>query len=291
MRTGRVEHKQLAALAFGKKQILDAYESLAGKTRSSIPGDAREFRRRVLVDGDYEGEPKRAWVARIVARLNDQASSLERDLLALDALHAELFDRAGAGNLMIRHVADPAYRAFGTCETPKHGIAALFDPAGESVQAFPAILEAGRNARGYIHKLESHDAVVEYVYGITDHVFGVMAPQALRYEENRVVADPSDAQLFYVRAGEMVSIDPLVLHTGSLSVDADGHFAVMIAKRTVDTGAADGGDLPPEWHRWQERLRIAPHKFFLTLEELQEAAGVPGHPGYVGGREPIRLVI
>jgi len=159
------------------------------------------------------------------------------------------------------------------------------------VQAFQTIFETGQNNRGYVHKLECHAEATEFIYAVTDIVYGVMLPSNLSFGPKQVVADPKKVQLFYLRSGEVIALHPYVLHSGSLSVEPDRSFSVVIYKKPVDDAKELVVKLPESCAQWQNCLKIENvDKFYLTLEELHTPE-LKANCGYIASKKPIRLPV
>jgi hypothetical protein len=189
---------------------------------------------------------------------------------------------------MIRHADDPAFRPFGVHMSLAQAIAAISAGNDEPVQAFKTIFETGQNTRGYVHKLECHAGAVEFIYAVTDIVYGVMLPAELRYGPDRVVAEPTKVQMFYIRAGDVIAMHPHVLHSGSLSVEPDRSFSIMIYKKPVRAGDLVVR-LPEAWEDGQESLKLSDiDKYYLTLEELHTGE-LKDNNGFIAASRPLRL--
>ena len=189
---------------------------------------------------------------------------------------------------MIRHADDQSFEPFGARMSFAQAIAAISAGNDEPVQAFQTIFETGQNTRGYVHKLECHAGAVEFIYAVTDIVYGVMLPAELRYGPDRVVAEPAKVQMFYVRAGDVIALHPYVLHSGSLSVEPDRSFSIMIYKKPVQAGDFVVR-LPEAWEEGQESLKLPGiDKYYLTLEELH-ATELKDNNGFISAPRPLRL--
>jgi len=174
--------------------------------------------------------------------------------------------------------------------SPAQAVAGISEGNVEQVQAFKTIFETGQNSRGYVHKLECHAESVEFIYAVTDIVYGVMLPAELDFGPSRVVAEPQKVQMFYIKAGDVIALHPYVLHSGSLSVEPDRSFSIVIYKKPAQ--AADCVvRLPAAWQQWQQHLKLLDiDKYYLTLEELH-IAELTGNKGYITAREPVRLPV
>jgi hypothetical protein len=189
---------------------------------------------------------------------------------------------------MIRHAADPAFKHFGRYMTSAEALARITEGSDAEVQAFQTIFETGQNTRGYVHKLECHGQAIEFIYAITDIVYGVMLPSELTFDTERVTADPVRVRMFYIQAGEVIALHPYVLHSGSLSVEPDRSFAILIYKKPA--GESDRTvAMPEEWPQRQDCIRIpGVDKWYLTLEELH-TDDLRDNRGFIADRRPVRL--
>ena len=110
----------------------------------------------------------------------------------------------------------------------------------------------------------------------------------LKYGPDRVIAEPAKVQMFYIRAGDVIALHPFVLHSGSLSVEPDKSFSIMIYKKPVETGDLVVR-LPEAWEGWQESLKLPGiDKYYMTLEELHTAE-LKDNDGYIAATRPLRL--
>lgn len=239
--------------------------------------------RQVLIDGPLGGVTKERFFEK--AR---QDSPYRNALHALEDSHRRLFADGRNADLMVRWAGDPAFRRFGRHMSQGEAVACITGGDTVKVQAFQTIFETGQNTRGYVHKLECHGEAIEFIYAITDIVYGVMLPSDLTFESERVTADPARVRMFYVRAGEVIALHPYVLHSGSLSVEPDRGFAILIYKKP-----AGGSDrtvaMPQEWPGAKACIRIAGvDKFYLTLDELH-TGDLEGNRGFILSKRPIRL--
>ena len=251
-------------------------------------GDSRDTWRRVLIDGSFGGVDKEQFLEAALSSFADKGQELPKALEALRKSHSGLFNSGGNRNLMIRHAGDPAFGPFGFHMSFARAIASISAGNDEPVQAFRTIFETGQNTRGYVHKLECHAGAVEFIYAVTDIVYGVMLPSELRYGAGRVVAEPARVQMFYVRAGDVIALHPYVLHSGSLSVEPDRSFSIMIYKKPVETGNLVV-PLSNAWQDWQKSLKLPEiDKYYLTLEELHTAE-LKDNKGLIAAPRPLRL--
>jgi hypothetical protein len=94
--------------------------------------------------------------------------------------------------------------------------------------------------------------------------------------------------MFYIKAGEVVALHPYVLHSGSLSVESNRSFSIVIYKKP--TAADDRAvELPAAWERQKDCILIpGVDKFYLTLDELH-TGDLKDNRGYVTGKRPVRL--
>jgi len=189
---------------------------------------------------------------------------------------------------MVRCASDKSFKAYGTAMSLSQAMAVISGGSDEPVQAFKTIFETGQNTRGYVHKLECHGEAVEFIYAVTDIVYGVMLPGDLRFEARRVVADPTKVRMFYVRAGEVIALHPYVLHSGSLSVEPDRSFSILIYKKPVEPDDMVVA-LPDAWEKSKGMLKLAGiDKYYLTLERLH-VGDLTDNFGLVGSEKPLRL--
>jgi len=251
-------------------------------------GDFRETCRRILIDGPYGGIEKTQFLETAVRSFADTGQELARGLQSLRKSHNLLFGSGQNRGLKIRHADDRAFKPFGIHMSLAQAIAAISAGNDEPVQAFKTIFETGENTRGYVHKLECHAGAVEFIYAVTDIVYGVVLPAELRYDPDRVVAEPTKVQMFYVRAGNVIALHPYVLHSGSLSVEPDRSFSIMIYKKPVQ--AQDlVVRLPEEWEEGQESLKLLDiDKYYLTLEQLHTTE-LKDNNGFISAPRPLRL--
>lgn len=250
--------------------------------------NSRDAWRRILIDGPFGGVEKEQFLEAALSGFADRERELPKTLLALRKSHNALFGSGQNRELMIRHADDPAFRPFGVHMSLDQAIAAISAGSDEPIQAFQTIFETGENTRGYVHKLECHAGAVEFIYAVTDIVYGVMLPSDLQYGPGRVVAEPTKVQMFYVKAGDVIDLHPYVLHSGSLSVEPDRSFSIMIYKKPAE--AADlVVRLPEVWKDWQNALKLPNiDKYYLTLEELHTVE-LTKNKGFVAGPRPLRL--
>jgi hypothetical protein len=94
--------------------------------------------------------------------------------------------------------------------------------------------------------------------------------------------------MFYIRAGDVIAMHPHVLHSGSLSVEPDRRFSIMIYKKAVRAGDLVVR-LPEEWEDGQESLKLPDiDKYYLTLEELHTGE-LKDNNGFIAASRPLRL--
>jgi len=251
-------------------------------------GNPKDTWRRILIDGAFGGIRKGQFLEAALSGFADRDQELPAALQSLRKSHLMLFDSGRNKNLMIRHAADPAFAPFGVHMSLAKAIAAISADDDDPVQAFHTIFETGQNTRRYVHKLECHAGAVEFIYAVTDIVYGVMLPSELEYGPDRVVAEPVKVQMFYVPAGDVIALHPYVLHSGSLSVEPDRSFSIMIYKKP-----AQAGDLvvklPDAWEDWQESIKLPDvDKYYLTLEELH-TGDLKDNNGFIAASRPLRL--
>jgi hypothetical protein len=80
-----------------------------------------------------------------------------------------------------------------------------------------------------------------------------------------------------------------VLHSGSLSVEPDRSFSILIYKQPAPEGEKAAVPLPNAWQRGQSHLKLPGiDKFYLTLEELH-TGDLKDNRGYITGKRPVRL--
>jgi hypothetical protein len=241
----------------------------------------------VLIDGPVGQESKADFLRRALERAGENGP-LHAALARLRSSHQQLFGASNNKRLMVRSAADPAFRRFGIHMARGEALARTTERSDAEVQAFQTIFETGQNTRGYVHKLECHGEAVEFIYAITDIVYGVMLPSNLSFETNRIVADPAKVEMFYVRAGEVIALHPYVLHSGSLSVEPDRSFAILIYKKPAEDEDRVVA-LPSAWDQGQHSIRIpGVDKWYLTLDELHVDA-LKANRGFIADRRPIRL--
>ncbi len=188
-------NSQLEAHAANKRKVLDSLtKSPKLKMTRLFAMDFREVWRRIIVDGEYEGQDKLSFLQEAVQKCNDENDSLARNLRALLKSHRDLFGSGKNKDLIIRFADDQAFRPFGINMSLTEAIARITEGSDAEIQAFKTIFETGQNTRGYIHKLECHAEAVEFIYAITDIVYGVMLPDELSSGPKRIVADPKKSQ-------------------------------------------------------------------------------------------------
>jgi hypothetical protein len=268
-----------------KQQVLNQLQQMPQLALTGHFGmDFRETWRHILIDsGD-----KQDFLRSALRKAKDGDSALHKALAALADSHRRLFDAGGNTQLMIRPASDPAFRPFGRHRTLAAALAEMTDGNPAEVQAFQTLFETGQNTRGYVHKLESHALATEYIYALTDIVYGVMLPSELEFGEDNVTADPRKVQMFYVKAGEVIALYPYVLHSGSLSVEPDRSFSILIYKKPV-TGNQPMITLSPAWEKGQNYVKIAGvDKFYLTVSELH-TDDLKDNRGFITDTRPLRL--
>lgn len=250
--------------------------------------DFRDIWRRILIDGSFEGIEKKQFLQTALRGYAKSAAELPKALKSLLDSHNLLFGSGQNSELMVRHADDPAFESFGTYMSLAQAIAEISAGNDEQVQAFKTIFETGQNTRGYVHKLECHAEAVEFIYAVTDIVYGVLFPGDLSYGPNRVIAEPAKVQMFYVKAGDVIALHPYVLHSGSLSVEPDRSFSIIIYKKPVQAEDSVIG-LPNAWQDWQQHIKIPDiDKYYLTLEEMHTAE-LKDNLGFITARRPVRL--
>jgi len=252
--------------------------------------DYRETWRRILIDGPYEGVEKEQFLETSLDSFTNSQQALPKALKSLLESHHQLFGLGRNRERMIRHAAQSAFTPFGVQISLAKAIATMSTGNDEPVQAFKTIFETGRNTRGYVHKLECHAEAVEYIYAVTDIVYGVMLPNDLHFGSDRVVAEPANVRLFYVKAGEVIALHPYVLHSGSLSVEPDGSFSIIIYKKP-----AKAEDyvvrLPNAWTDGQALIKRPDiDKYYLTLEELHTPE-LQDNKGFIASRRTVGCAI
>ena len=251
--------------------------------------DLKQVWRRTIIDGRYEEMSKTEFLTTAIEKFDSKDDPLAKALQMLLNSHRELFASGRNRELMIRRANDSAFGPFGSHMRLAEAIARITEGNNAQVQAFKTVFETGQNTRGYIHKLECHAEAVEFIYAVTDIVYGVMLPGDLRYGPKQVVADPKKVRLFYVSAGEVIALHPYVLHSGSLSVELDRGFSVVIYKKPIDEAKGRIVELPENWAQWQEFLKIENvDKYYLPLGELH-TADLKGNRGYIADKRPLRL--
>ena len=285
-------NSQLEAHAANKQKVLDSLtKSPKLKMTRLFAMDFREVWRRIIVDGEYEGQDKLSFLQEAAQKCNDENDSLARALRSLLKSHRDLFGSDKNKDLIIRFADDQAFRPFGINMSLTEAIARITEGSDAEIQAFKTIFETGQNTRGYIHKLECHAEAVEFIYAITDIVYGVMLPDELSSGPKRIVADPKKVRLYYVRAGDVIMLYPNVLHSGSLSVEPDRSFSIVIYKKPIIDTKELVVKLPKDWAKRQKFLKIENvDKYFLTLEELH-IAELETNCGYIADKRPLRLPV
>ena len=251
-------------------------------------GDFRETWRRILMDGPYKGPEKEQFLQMALRGFTDSGQALPRALKSLLESHRQLFGSGQNRELMIRRADGPAFKPFGVHMSLGQALSAISAGNDEPVQAFKTIFETGQNTRGYVHKLECHAEAVEFIYAVTDIVYGVMLPDDLRFGFEGVIAEPVKVQMFYIKAGDVIALYPYVLHSGSLSVEPDRSFSIIIYKKPAlpqDLVVR----LPDAWAGGQQQIKLPNvDKFYLTLEELHTAE-LKDNRGFIPARRPVRL--
>lgn len=251
-------------------------------------GDFRETWRRTIIDGAFENIEKEDFLVRALRNFTDSQDKLYIALKSLLESHRQLFDSGQNSELMIRNAAVPAFKHFGTHMSLAQAIASISAGDEEQVQAFKTIFETGQNTRGYVYKLECHGEAVEFIYAVTDIVYGVMFPGDLNYGPNSVIAEPTKVQMFYIKAGDVIALHPYVLHSGSLSVEPDRSFSIIIYKKPVQAEDRVIG-LPKAWQDWQQHIKLPDiDKYYFTLQELH-IDELKDNLGFVAAKRPIRL--
>lgn len=250
--------------------------------------DFKDTWRHILIDGQYGNSKKTQFLETTLRGFSNSQQELPRALHSLLKSHRLLFGSGKNRELMILHADDPAFKPFGIHMSLAQAIAAISAGNDEQVQAFKTIFETGQNTRGYIHKLECHAEAVEFIYAVTDIVYGVMLPAELKFGPNRVIAEPTKVQMFYVKAGNVIALHPHVLHSGSLSVEPDRSFSIIIYKKPAQT-KDQVVRLPEAWQNWQQRLKLPDiDKYYLTLEELHTPE-LNNIEGFIAARRPVWL--
>ncbi|UCD58406.1 MAG: hypothetical protein JSV16_04620, partial [Candidatus Hydrogenedentota bacterium] len=104
----------------------------------------------------------------------------------------------------------------------------------------------------------------------------------------RVIAEPAKVQMFYIKAGDVIALHPYVLHSGSLSVEPDRSFSIIIYKKPIQAGDLVV-QLPNAWADGQQHIKLPDiDKYYLTLEELHTAE-LKNNLGFIASRRPVRL--
>jgi hypothetical protein len=94
--------------------------------------------------------------------------------------------------------------------------------------------------------------------------------------------------MFYVKAGNVIALHPYVLHSGSLSVEPDRSFSIIIYKKPAQTSDLIVR-LPDQWQSWKQHLKLPDiDKFYLTQEELHTPE-LKNNKGFIAGRRPLWL--
>jgi len=275
--------------AKNKQQVLDQLQRMSQLALTKRFGtDFRDAWRRILLDASFDGVDKGTFLAGAMETSDGASDVLDRALRSLLESHRKLFGSKANSSLMVRYAGDPTFKPFGRHMTWPEALAEMTEGNDAEVQAFHTIFETGQNTRGYVHKLECHGQAIEFIYAVTDIVYGVMLPTELDFGEDTVTAEPARVRMFYVRAGEVIALHPYVLHSGSLSVEPDRSFSILIYKKPA-TGGQPKAELPRAWAQRQDCLKIAGvDKFYLTLEELH-TDDLKTNRGFVAGKRPVRL--
>ncbi len=289
--------------AANKQRLLQEIQGMSPFAVNRYFGmDFRELWRRILIDGSYEGRPKEDLLHSTLRSWSGD-SSVRQLADALNRTHRNLFGFGKGTGLMVRYAGDPAFKPFGRHMVLAEALGQISRLNDAQVQAFQTIFETGRNTRGYVHKLECHGRAIEYIYAVTDIVYGVMLPSDLDFDPNRVVAYPEKVQMFYVKAGEVIALRPYVLHSGALSVEPNRDFSVIIYKEPLPTYQSRmsldsiveewlqraPAQLPEQWEQKQTWLKIAgTDKYYLTLAELH-TGDLADNRGFVVDTRPLRL--
>jgi hypothetical protein len=275
--------------ARNKQRVLEQIRDTPQFTLTQCFGmDFRAAWRGILIDGPSAGTDKKAFLRSAMERRTGEGDPLHKALAALAESHRRLFNAGQNTDLMVRHASDPAFKPFGRLMTPAEALAEMTAGNDAEVQAFQTLFETGQNTRGHVHKLECHGQAIEFIYAITDIVYGVMLPSELHFGDDKVTADPARVQMFYVKAGEVIALHPYVLHSGSLSVEPDRSFSILIYKKPV-TGTQQTVELPRVWQQRQDWLKIANvDKFYLTLAELH-TDDLKDNRGFITDTRPLRL--
>lgn len=291
---------QLESHAVNKQKVLGLLEqSPKLETTQCFATDYRQIRQHIIIDGEYQSIGKRAFLENAARKCLGRNNALFETLRELLKSHQNLFGSGENADLMVRSADDPAFKPYGFSLNMAEAMARMTEGNDAEVQAFQTIFETGQNTRGYVHKLECHATVVEFVYAVTDIVYGVMLPGDLEFGTDRVDADPTKVRLFFVPAGQVIALHPYVLHSGSLSVEADRSFSVIIYKKPVADSKELVIRLPEDWTRRQELIKIADvDKYYLTLAELHtpalslsNGADLKTNRGYITDKKPLRLPV
>ena len=283
---------QLESHAANKQKVLALLEQLPRlEATQCFAMDCREVRRHIIIDGQYQGMDQPAFLENAAQKSQARNKALCEALRELAKSHQNLFGSGENADLMVRSADDPAFKPFGSSMTLAEAIARMTEGNEAEVQAFQTIFETGQNNRGYVHKLECHAGVVEFVYAVSDIVYGVMVPSELEFGTDRVDADPKKVRLFFVPAGQVIALHPYVLHSGSLSVEPDKSFSVIIYKKPVAGDKELLVRLPEKWSRGQEFIRMPGiDKYYLTLADLH-TEDLKMNRGYITGNRPLRLPV
>ena len=275
--------------AKNKQQVLEQLQQVPQLALTKHFGaDFREAWRRILLDGSWYGMDKETFLLTAMEKSDGASGVLDRALRSLLESHRRLFGSGANSSLMVRHASDPTFKPYGRHMTSAEALAEMTAGNDAEVQAFHTIFETGQNTRGYVHKLECHGQAIEFIYAVTDIVYGVMLPAELDFGEDKVTAEPARVRMFYVRAGEVIALHPYVLHSGSLSVEPNRSFSILIYKKLATVGKPQV-ELPRVWSQREDCLKIAgADKFYLTLEELH-TDDLKTNRGFVAGKRPVRL--
>ncbi|MCP4256618.1 MAG: hypothetical protein GY774_03715 [Planctomycetes bacterium] len=281
--------RQIEQHSANKQKVLTLLSATPQLQMTKLFGsDFKDTWRRILIDGHYGNIEKTLFIETKLRGFNDSQQELPRALQSLLKSHRVLFGSGKNRELMIRHADDPAFKPYGVHMSLAQALAAMSVGNDEQIQAFKTIFETGQNTRGYIHKLECHAEAVEFIYAVTDIVYGVMLPTELQFGSNRVVAEPTKIPMFYVKAGNVIALHPYVLHSGSLSVEPDRSFSIIIYKKPAQTADLIVR-LPDAWQTWQQHLKLPDiDKYYLTLEELHTPE-LKNNDGFIAARRPLWL--
>ncbi len=275
--------KQISILAESKRDVLHSLEQMSSdKIKANFGCRSKEIRRRIMIDGDYSGLSKLVWLQDVLDA--NENKSIHEKLEALYQAHKNLISIPDHEKMLIKYAGDDSFHRFGSHLTYNQAIQKITG-GSRTIQAFKTIFETGENMNGYVHKLENHAHCLEYVVAVSDIIYGLMLVDDLDYREQKIVADPQKVQFFYVKAGEVIALSPLVLHSGSLAVESDGIFSVIIYKKPIEDTKQVLSNIPKIWYEKKQLIAVPDaDKFLLTIEELHSTDELKKNKGYISNK-------